>query len=75
MGKTPESVGGLQVLFGQDATAVGMSMSEVVDTYETTYQAAKGAQSPLDELRVCCVPMSAGWWPSSWVCCWCCAMS
>jgi hypothetical protein len=50
MGKPPENAGGLEVLFGKDAAAVGMSMAEVADTFDAAYQAAKRGQSPLDDL-------------------------
>lgn len=50
MGKLPENVGGLEVLFGQIAAAVGMSMAEVANTYDAAYQAAKNARSRLEDL-------------------------
>lgn len=51
LGKQAESVSGLQVLFGTEAQAVGMTMNEVVTTYETAYQAAKKANAqPWDNL-------------------------
>lgn len=40
LGKLPESIAGLDVLFGDEAAAVGMSMSEVLDVYEQAYAAA-----------------------------------
>jgi hypothetical protein len=40
LGKPPESITGLDVLFGEDATAVGMSMPEVLEIYEQAYTAA-----------------------------------
>lgn len=61
MGKPLESTGGLQVLFGEEAKAVSMPMREVVETYETAYQAAKSAQSPLDNLRDLLRPDIAVW--------------
>jgi hypothetical protein len=40
LGKPAEGVAGLDVLFGDRATAVGMSMSEVLQVYEESYSAA-----------------------------------
>ncbi len=34
----------LESLFGQEAAAVGMPLREVVETYETAYQAVKSAR-------------------------------
>ena len=65
MDKPPENATGLQVLFGQEAAAVGMSMAEVADTYGAAYQAAKSARSPLEDwLRP-----GIGWQQAfSWLC-------
>ncbi len=49
LGKSSASAGDLNLLFGQDAAAAGMSTRDVVDTYETAYQAAQGPKSPLED--------------------------
>ncbi len=60
MGKSPESVAGLQILFGESAKAIGMPMTEVVSTYEAAYQAARQARSPWQD-SIDLLHPSPGW--------------
>lgn len=46
----PQSPTDLAVLFSEQATVVGMSMSEVKDIYDEAYKAATPAKSPWDDL-------------------------
>jgi hypothetical protein len=57
MGKTVASAGDLDLLFGEEAAAAGMSTREMVDTYETAYQAAQSPKSPLEDF----VSPNIGW--------------
>jgi hypothetical protein len=53
LGKPPESITGLDVLFGEEAAAVGMSTPEVLEIYEQAYTAATPAEpwwAPLQPL-------------------------
>lgn len=50
----------LEILFGDDADAVGMSMNEVVEIYTNAYEAALNARSLQDQLRDLLLP-NTGW--------------
>ena len=56
LGKAPEGITGLDVLFGKEGAAVGLSMSEVLEIYEEAYTAA----TP-DEPWWTSLQPSAGW--------------
>jgi hypothetical protein len=60
LGKPSEGIAGLQVLFGADAANAGMTMAEVLDVYETAYQAAIPVKSFWEKLLDALTP-NAGW--------------
>ncbi|MBN2006410.1 MAG: NACHT domain-containing protein [Anaerolineae bacterium] len=56
LGKPPEGIAGLEILFGDEAATVGLSMAEVLDVYEAAYTAATPVEPWWTKLRP-----EAGW--------------
>jgi hypothetical protein len=54
--KPPKDIAGLEILFGEDAAAVGLSMTEVLNIYEEAYTHAKPPEPWWADLRP-----EAGW--------------
>jgi len=47
--KSPENIQGLNLLFGEEAKSVGLTLREVVQIYEETYQTAKPKKSGFEK--------------------------